>query len=203
MIEGLKNLHDARYCAAVGISMVSFDLDAGSEAALTPTVVKEIVEWLSGLESIGRFGYDSGESIAEKAAAALVGRVMLPVGCDLEEADKVDLPKIFDASQETLTANLLQRLQTISGRFPESLFLLAALPDGAVSAQWAADLKPFMARSILRYDSPDAIYHQLNLQGLQQPYGFSLGNFATDESGLLDYDACDSFLDRFETLVPA
>lgn len=202
MIEGLKNLHDARYCAAVGISIVTFDMDAANDGALSPAVVKEIVEWLSGLECIGQFGQEEVNSITEKATLALIDRVMLPIGYTLEAASKLAMPLLFDASEEVLSAQLSQRLQAIHSELPEALFLIRIQPSALASTDWIQLLQLVLGNTILRYDDPQEIYLQLNAQSTM-PFGFCLGSFATDQSGYLDYDSCDSFLETFQSMVPA
>lgn len=202
MIEGLKNLHDARYCAAVGISMVTFQMDSASEEAMTPPVVKEIVEWLSGLECIGQFGHEASNVITEKATIALIDRVMLPIAYPLEAASNLAIPLLFDARDEVLSAQLSQRLQAIHSQLPEALFLLRIDASALSTIEWINLLKPVLGNTILRYDDPQDIYLQANARGTL-PYGFCLGSFATDQSGYLDYDSCDAFLETFQSMVPA
>jgi hypothetical protein len=195
MVEGLRNLHDARYCAAVGISMASFDLS--SDAALAPAMVREILEWLSGLEGLGVFQQEDGGMIGDKARAAGVARVVLPLDFDGVEAEKIGLRIIVNAAQIQWP-----RIKAIAHQFPDALFLLPM--DGAqnIESHFHGDESTLLPRCILRCDDPDAIYHQLRRQNLQ-PYGFSLGAFASDENGQLDYDACDAFIQQYQELEPA
>lgn len=202
MIEGLKNLHDARYCAAVGISMVTFDMDADSAGALAPAVVKEIVEWLSGLECVGKFGEEPGTIIVEKATSALVDRVMLPLGYSLETAKDLGIPLLFDATHEQSSLELAQRLQAIHAELPEALFLLG-INMTAPSASAGVELpQSVLGRTILQYDDPQDIYQRMNLPE-DQLFGFCLGAFARDQHGYLDYDACDAFLEAYQDQIPA
>jgi hypothetical protein len=188
MVEGLNNLHDARYCAAVGIGLATFDLDSKSATCLAPAVVKEILDWLSGLEGVGSFGNEPGSAVAERAKAASVGRVMVPIGSDLDHAGLCSLPKIFDCSGELFSESLLQRIQFVGGQHPDALFLLVA--KLGATEQWAEGIP--ISRCILRYDSPDAVLVEVEVHRLR-PYGFSLGAFAKDSEGILDYDVCDAF----------
>jgi phosphoribosylanthranilate isomerase len=196
IIEGLKNLHDARYCAAVGIAMATFDMDANSEGALAPKVVKEIAEWLSGLECIGQFESESADSILEKATDALVERVLIPISFPLDEATNLCIPLIFDARTESDTATLIQRMNEIATQNPDALFILnaAQLQTDSLSDQ-------FLEKIILHDDDPDGIFHQIHSPE-KHPYGFSLGSFVVDQDGFLDYDSCDAFLESYQAVVP-
>jgi hypothetical protein len=195
MVEGLRNLHDARYCAAVGISMASFDLS--SDAALAPAMVREILEWLSGLEGLGVFQQEDGGMIGDKARAAGVVRVVLPLDFDWLEAEKIGLGIIVNVAQTQWP-----RIKTIAHQFPDALFLLPTDGVQNIQSHFHGDESTLLPRCILRCDDPDAIYNQLRQQNLQ-PYGFSLGAFASDENGQLDYDACDAFIQQYQELEPA
>ncbi|MFN8393261.1 MAG: hypothetical protein U0176_01165 [Bacteroidia bacterium] len=195
MIDDLKTLHDARYCAAVGIAMVSFDMRPGGMAAPT---VREIVEWLSGIDCYGRIGHLRPEEIADLVSQSGIAGVVLPL--DYPESWVADLETsvVYDASEGMWAASSVARLQEIQAQAASALFLV---PAGALdhASNMEASL---IARMIVISNDPDSIFHRLENQG-KQPFGFCLGTFAVDEAGQVDYDACDSFLSTYETLVPA
>ncbi len=200
MIENLKNLHDARYCAAVGISLVSFDLDEASATALSAAAVHEITEWLSGMETIGRFGLGDAASIKERSQAASVDWVQVPLAYDEEEAAFLGERIVFEVSLETDIDDVADQIFFLNEQFPEALFLCGT---GGV---WDALLPKLehtaslWHRCIIRYDEPEAVFHRLTTSELP-PYAICLGHFATEADGQLDYDACDHFLARYEQVV--
>ena len=99
IIENLRNLHDARYCAAVGIGMVSFEMEAGVPGSLSAATVKEITDWLSGVEGIGKFGHVAAAEILATAQAAGLGAVLVPADYDRAELAKLPTPVILDCRQ--------------------------------------------------------------------------------------------------------
>ena len=52
-ISGITDLHDARYCAAVGIGYLGFSID-GPDAVSTEKL-GQIKSWISGPEIVGEF----------------------------------------------------------------------------------------------------------------------------------------------------
>jgi hypothetical protein len=199
IIENLRNLHDARYCAAVGISMVSFEMDPSLPGSLSAATVKEITDWLSGVDGIGKFGHVAAVEILAAAQVAGLSAVLVPGDYDRAELEKLPAPVILDCRQRAWSPEVYGSLRALSDSFPGSLFLLGPEPDMIPTL---ASAPTFLRRCILQLEDPNATYQQLKAIDLQ-PYGFSLGRFAMDADGQIDYDACDVFLEQFQTLVPA
>jgi phosphoribosylanthranilate isomerase len=197
MIENVKNLHDARYCAAVGIAMATFELDPLSPHSLSLDAVREIGAWLSGLDCIGKFPKLSPSELNAHAEAAQIEWVQIPLSYDLALVPAIGPQVIF--AVDHLAASL-QDMLAAHDRFPEALFLVAAPSSGTTSA--LEELPSLLSRCLLRYDAPDAIYQQLKAHGLK-PFGFSLGSFSADSEGMLDYDACDAFIDQYQEMALA
>ena len=198
LIENLKNLHDARYCAAVGISMVSYEMDESANSDLSPMRVKEISEWLSGVEFIGKFQNENPDELNVMAAAALLDWLELPLDDDFTKAKEI-LPGLVFRVQSSDKASALRMLQA-HAQFPEALMLIDA--HHQIMLPFLQGQPDLMSRCILRHDDPNSLLVQLASQGLK-PYGFSLGEFARESDGQLDYDACDVFLEAFAEMVPA
>lgn len=193
MLDGVRDLHDARYCAAIGIGLLGFQLEGAH--ALRPAAVKEIVEWLSGPEAIGNFGFSPAAAIAETAQEASLSRLRIPVDFAPDEAAALPLPLIFEADDTTES----ERMLLLAKRFSNAVFSFSASNTDQMQAMAGANL---MSRCLLRCDAPDAVWKQLKHEG-QQPFGFLLGSFTEDKEGLLDYDVCDDFITKYEDLVPA
>lgn len=198
MIENLRNLHDARYCAAVGIGMVSFELQAREQGGLTAANVKEINDWLSGVEGVGCFGHVPATEIVSTAAAAGVAAVLVPADYNQAELKKLPAPVISDFSQMALNQENYASLLDFTETFPGNLFLVNLSSENIVALSKA----PFLTRCILRVSDANTAILAIGTHGMK-PYGLLLGKFSIDGDGLLDYDACDSFLDQFHALIPA
>lgn len=58
-INTITNLHDARFCAGMGVEFLGFPLDnSGEKEKIAPNVFSEIRNWLSGVKYIGEINED-------------------------------------------------------------------------------------------------------------------------------------------------
>ena len=58
----ITNLSNARYCAGMGVNMLGFVVDEGSEFFISPEQFREISGWVAGVEFVGEI---SGSQIPE------------------------------------------------------------------------------------------------------------------------------------------
>lgn len=58
----ITNLSNARYCAGMGVNMLGFVVDVGSEFFISPEQFREISGWVAGVEFVGEI---SGSQIPE------------------------------------------------------------------------------------------------------------------------------------------
>ena len=62
----VANLTDARYFAAWGVEAMAYNIDPNSENSLSPTQLKEIVDWVEGPKSMIKMeGLEIPESLDE------------------------------------------------------------------------------------------------------------------------------------------
>lgn len=202
-INQIDNLHDARYCSAVGIGLLGFDLSTNGLRRVGPAKVKEMMDWLSGPESIGEFSEEFPAEISAAAESAELHYISLPMGYNYpipaewqeklifrsEVYDAADMVAVLDRAQEYPNAIL-------------DLSLTVAGPDGAEASLNFLKKEGLLSRTILTYDDPQPIYQWLEHAG-DQVFGFSLGAFLQEPSGELDYQECDEFLAVFNELVQA
>jgi phosphoribosylanthranilate isomerase len=193
MLDNLRDLQDARYCAAVGVSMLGFSLEGPQ--SLEPKAVKEMVEWLSGPEAFLRFEMAEPDFINAQTENCLGTGVQIPGDYPLDQAKHIVFPILWRLDQH----GGIHQLKAIAAQFPSATYLLeesnAELLDAALEMGLGGSV-------ILSCNDPDAVWRRLQSKGLNLK-GFLLAQFASDEEGLLDYDVCDAFMERFEELVPA
>jgi phosphoribosylanthranilate isomerase len=94
-VNGVTNLHDARYCAGMGVEMVSFPLGEDKPNALSVKDFQEISQWLAGIslgaEADALISFPEGVSAdcwvtSEVAALHTLASSGLPVFLRLAEA---------------------------------------------------------------------------------------------------------------------
>lgn len=188
-INDIKDLQDARYCAAISIAMLGFRLlpaDGGS----SPAAVAEIMEWLSGPEAVGEWEFETPATINATAAAAKIARVSLPGDYPAALAAEIELPLLFRMELDAQLGALPAALD-LAVKFPTALFELRWVGGGS-AIPVDADLDAILPRSLIVAEAPDTIYALLRQRGIR-PFGFTLGSFINESDGGIDYNACDDF----------
>ena len=56
IVRNVKNLHDARYCAGMGVEYISMPISNELKNSLTIEQINEIADWLSGIKIVGFVG---------------------------------------------------------------------------------------------------------------------------------------------------
>jgi hypothetical protein len=196
-INGIQDLHDARYCAAISISMLGFKLLLPDDN-VHPGAVGEIMDWLSGPEAVAEFELETPIAINAASVAAKAQRVSLPADYPAELAAQITLPLMF---RFQLDADLLAvpQIADLARAFPDALF---EIKSDMVDVSFPTDpvLDGLLAKCLVVADAPDAVYGILNKRGVQ-PFGFTLGTFVAEKGGGIDYTACDDFAQQYFELA--
>lgn len=192
-INDIKDLQDARYCAAIDISMLGFRM-LQADAGITPAAVAEIMNWLSGPEAVAEFGYEDAAVIQATAQAAQVSRVSIPVDYPSASLTEIAMPLLFRVDLEAGAA-ALARAAELAQAFPDTLFELRWAHAGA---GFPADdaLDAILPKSLIVAEAPDEVYALLRKRGIR-PFGFTLESFVIEEGGGIDYNACDDFATQY------
>jgi phosphoribosylanthranilate isomerase len=109
-ISSVNNLSDARYAAGMGVGLMGFDLNPGSENFVDPIKFNAITSWISGVKIVGELGVIKAE-VAEQVAQQyqldylqvdpevipeVLKRLSLPVIIKLSQPGKVQLSRAFE-----------------------------------------------------------------------------------------------------------
>lgn len=192
-INDIKDLHDARYCAAISISMLGFRL-LQAEEGTTPSAVAEIMDWLSGPEAVAEFEFETPADINAAARAAKVNRVSLPADYPMALADDIELPLLFRIPLDAALSNV-PLATALATQFPSALFELS-WTGGDTDFPVDAALDAILPQALIVAEVPDTVYALLRKRGIR-PFGFTLGSFIVEEGGGIDYNACDDFATQY------
>lgn len=197
-LNHIRTLHDARYCSAVGVDLLSFSLQKNGDNPLSPAQISEIMDWLSGPEAVGEFDYATPDEIKDLVGASKVNWVSVPMDYPISSIS--DLPeKVIFRAASPLELDQVNYLEKLASQFPNALFEYTL----SVEEVWAAaKTAGLIEKSLLQYEDPDSVYASLTKEGIK-PFAFSLGDFVEEPAGNLDYQTCDDFLEEFQLLVTA
>jgi hypothetical protein len=193
-ISGIRDLHDARYCAAVGIGLLGFNFSRHRERQISAAAVGEILSWVNGPEAVGGFSYEPPAEIISIAATAQLSYVNLPIDYLPEEAALLPMAVIYRVESE----NDLFRISKMEEEKPDVRF--------EMTVEFLQLLHPGMQKSLLPKtlllaENPDAVWALSQVNGAL-PWGFVLGDFIMQEGGQVNYDSCDSFLEQLTLRLP-
>lgn len=196
-IGNIQTLHDARYCAAVGVKLLGFNM-LEPDSSLTAKQVREMTEWLSGPETIATIRYASPDEINSLLEQAPFNYVSLPMDYPMHLTEAIKAPLIFHEPPQVDTEAIPDLIGQLNEAFPNARFEFSMEED-------AEDLRDFLrrsqlsSRSILRMEDPQNIFYLMEKEG-HPPFGFALGEFVESPEGLLDYQVFDDFIEEYNPL---
>lgn len=201
-ISELANLHDARYCAAVGIFLQAFSLEKGHPKKVDIEVLKEIKPWLAGPLVIGEYGLESLDEIRADLGVVDLDYVSLPMDYPSDMAKELAVKLVFrSVSELKLGSEAMALVLEIAGLFPEAILELS-LPDPDLDIWEILASANLIERCLFKFPQADPIWVLMKKGGLQ-PFGFSLGTYVQEADGFLDYEQCDEIVDRYADLSEA
>ena len=94
LVSKINNLSDARYCAGMGVDILSFVLTEGQTGYLKPEAINDIAGWVAGVQIAGEF-YDSpAEEINELADTCNLSQALLTSTYLADELTAIKIPII-------------------------------------------------------------------------------------------------------------
>ena len=188
----ITNLSNARYCAGMGVNMLGFVVDDGSEFFISPEQFREISGWVAGVEFVGEI---SGSQIPELTGYSF---------SYLQVSDRA-LPEIVHASGYACifyinTANYVPEhiaLMMEEQQKYVSYFLLEGLnPDILDDAElerittWAASYPVWLGSGITPHN-----LEKLLASGIK---GIALYGGTESKPGFKDYDELTDILEALD-----
>jgi phosphoribosylanthranilate isomerase len=109
-VTDINNLSDARYCAAMGVEIIGFNLAPGQ---VTPESVMEIAGWLAGVQLAGAFSGAPADEINAISRQCALDLVLLDASYLVDDISKIDPPVILqvDIHKDTYAIALGQMLE--------------------------------------------------------------------------------------------
>jgi len=113
LVSKINNLSDARYCAGMGVDIISFVLTQGQEGYIAPAALNDIAGWVAGVQIAGEF-YDSpAEEINELAETCNLSQALLTATYLLDELTSINIPVIqqLTIKKDTIEEEFIRYLQ--------------------------------------------------------------------------------------------
>ena len=127
-VTEINNLSDARYCAAMGVDILGFNLANAQLGGVTPETVKEIAGWVAGVQLAGAFAGTTTDEINEAARQCDLNLVLLNSNYLLDDLAKIELPVILQVEihKDSYERELVQILELYQ---PHVQYFLITSPE--------------------------------------------------------------------------
>ncbi len=122
-VSEVNNLSDARYCAGMGVDMIGFHLDTNHPRFIELSSVREIVNWVHGINVVGEFSVINVDNINYLAEELNLDYVQLPSTVMAEELARLNRPAIVRIDLRNGQEETVDQLLETLGAFV-SFFLL-------------------------------------------------------------------------------
>ena len=113
LVSKINNLSDARYCAGMGVDILSFVLTEGQTGYLKPEAINDIAGWVAGVQIAGEF-YDSpAEEINELADTCNLSQALLTSTYLADELTTIKIPVIqqLTINKDTIEDEFIRYLE--------------------------------------------------------------------------------------------
>ncbi|WP_128544955.1 N-(5'-phosphoribosyl)anthranilate isomerase [Larkinella soli] len=150
-ISNVTNLSDARYCAGMGVDLLGFSMDAGTEQYVAPEKFNEIRSWVAGVHIVGETTSTDPLEIERLLGVYQPDVVQVEESALVPYLKSFDRPVILKADLGQLTLDQLDALFAAGDRndppAPADYFLLES--KGAIRLD--DELKAALQRLAARY----------------------------------------------------
>lgn len=192
-INNLTNLQDARSSAAVGFDFISFSLERGSNKKLTPTLIWNMVNWLSGPEIVVEMNAESLEELNGLEKMFPFRYATFPVD-DWNELLLTYTPSVILRGDEFCSPAHIQKWIDLAAKEEKEIkveLTLSKLND----IETYIDVFPHLFVHFSTVDLAEKCLQNSEVL----PFGISLGEEVEEEPGALDYERIDSFMDVYQS----
>lgn len=186
-INGVNNLSDARYCAAMGVDLIGFSITKDHERSIPLEKINGITGWLSGVQVVAEeYSLENWESITFKSEA--IHAKMVEIDVDVEVGNSV---------HNVMYRIELGKWKELNRKLPQNALLHLLLPkkDGldfnliqSICSQHTTYLNVTSLTS-------DQIEHLISTT---QPYGITLDGGNEISPGISDFDHIAEVLEYLE-----
>ncbi len=122
-ISSVTNLSDARYCAGMGVDIIGFNLDDGSDHFVNAAQFKEITQWVSGVKFAGEFSQSDVDPIKKALQNYQLDYLQISDHNLLDPLREVKIPIILRLDWDASITGILESIKQNQQSNPEYFLL--------------------------------------------------------------------------------
>lgn len=195
LVTDIQGLHDARYCAGMGVELLGVRLHPGHSAYMPPAVFQEVAGWLSGVSFVGIVQAPSDLTDQYYLDYLMTGSVELLQS--LSATGALTTPAILQIHLADFSApDALAEFVSRYAHLAEFLLLSSAnLPD----TSWEPVLGQLARTYSILLDFPVTGQTVVRLLDQYQPAGLALSSAQEIKTGENDFDQLADVLEVLDT----
>ena len=198
LVTNINNLSDARYCAGMGVDILSFNLTENQPGYLSPTAVNEISGWIAGVQVAGEFHESPAEEINQLAETCNLSQVILTSSYLVDELKEIKVPVIqqLSVTKDTTEEQLVSRFEVYKDYV--SAFLLTSTDFSNMDETNIPLLKSVASRYAVILGFGLSKENIMSVLDQVKPNGIALKGSEEIKPGLKNFDALADILELLE-----
>jgi len=198
LVTNISNLSDARYCAGMGVDIISFGLTENQPGYIPTTTVNEITGWIAGVQVAGEFYESPAEEINQLAETCNLSQVLLTSSYLVDELKKIKVPVIqqVQVDKDTTEDELVPRIEVYKDYV--SAFLLTSKDFTTIDETNIPLLKSLTSRYAVILGFGLSKENILSVLEQVNPGGIALRGSDEIKPGLKNFDALADILELLE-----
>ncbi|OYU94644.1 MAG: hypothetical protein CFE21_15310 [Bacteroidetes bacterium B1(2017)] len=190
-LSPITNLSDARFAAAEGIAYMGFCFDPSSADFLLPIKAKEIIEWTSGSHTVGEFGDQELQDIAELSELLNLDIVLLSNAILPDELPQIGKPII-----KAINLNVMDSVQLANELCAYAPYCDGFQLNGTIEiSEREGELIEACAQYKIIWNLPFATENVKQILHTYKPYAINLLAGSEEKTGMKEYDELYAVLD--------
>lgn len=196
-VSEVNNLSDARYCAGMGVDMLGFHLDENHPRFIDINTVKEITNWVHGVQVVGEFSASNIDNINYLAEELKLDFIELPVSFSPDDISKLQKAVILKLNLSKGSESDISEIIDQYSPFVEYFLLESEDSDSIEEIKsllkiWNSSGKLLLGIGINKDSLPE-------IENSIKPAGIALKGGDEIKPGLKNFDELADILEELET----
>jgi phosphoribosylanthranilate isomerase len=203
-ICGITNLEDARYSAAAGADFLGFILHPQSPRNVEPRAIRELSEWLSGVDTVGVFVDVNADVVNQVALDCGFSFVQLhgdesPEYCARIDAPVIKVFRVADSTDPTALWNAAADYEGVADYFLFDTYSTVARGGTGQTFDWnilggyPLGTPFFLSGGISAANVAEAV-------AIARPFAIDVSSSIELSPGKKDFDRLAAFVETFDGL---
>ncbi len=193
-VSAISNLHDARFCAGMGVNLLGFQIDPDNERFVAAEKYNELKSWVEGVKFVGEFNDTAKVSLSEYKFDYL--QTSTPSA--IQELQSYDLPLILEIKFDGVLSNLKALLEEHHTQV--NFFIISTAKSHFAIPETVKEFKDITSKYAVFFETEFDGENALSIIDELKPEGIILQGEDEIKVGYKDFDRLGDVLEAIEVL---